>query len=196
MPRPVYQSVGTGLTETSFKWEYGGILADIGVILQDLDKKQQSAVKSQIRRAVRDLGQDLTTQIKANASWSTRIPNTVKMSVTFGPKTAGASVVAGGKNAPHARALEMGNKNVYPIPMRAKKGEHLGYGTSRIAPAGRGLRHPVFARKDKTRDEWAWTEMSTRPFFFKAVQQRDLYFTARMNLMLEQITKEIGFTGN
>jgi len=196
MPRATYQSVGTGLTQTSFKMEYGGILADLGTVMKDLDKKQQAAVKSQIRRAVTELGKDLTTQIKSNASWSRRIPATVKMSVTFGPKSAGASVVAGGKNAPHARPLEMGNKNVYEVKMRAPKGNHLGYGTSRVAPSGRGLRHPVFARKDKTRDEWTWTESAVRPFFFAAVQQRDFYFTARVQKMLDDVAAEIGFTGS
>jgi hypothetical protein len=173
MPRSTRQAVGTGILSSTVVVEFGGKLADLGVAMNDLDAKQQSAVKRHIRKTVREFGQELTTQIKSNASWSSRIPATVRVNVTFTTKSAGASVIAGGKSAPHARPLERGNKS-----------------------SGGGLRHPVFARKDKGRDEWTWVDMPTRPFFFKAVQQKDMLFTARVNRLLDDIANELGFTGN
>ena len=90
--------------------------------LEQLLKVTSKATKRKLNKGLKT-GVDTTVvpDAKQAASWSTRIPNTIKSSVTMN----GVFVKAGGPDAPHAAAYETGSKS------------NPGY-----------VRHPVFGNTD------------------------------------------------
>ena len=103
-------------------------------------RRSRPEVYRQVRRAVLVQAKVIAEDAKQRASWSSRIPGTIR-GTTAGPLT--AVVRAGGASAPHAGPIE-----------------HAG-------SAGT-FRHPVFADQSKTRDEWAWANQQARPFLHPA----------------------------
>lgn len=78
--------------------------------LTQLTKAVRAADKTlaaNLRTRLRAVGNTVRDRARGNASWSTRIPASIKTSVT----TKGVSIKAGGKNAPHAAALEHGGQS-------------------------------------------------------------------------------------
>ena len=59
-----------------------------------------------MRQKLREVGEMIAEDARTKASWSTRIPQSIKV------RTAGVkvSIVAGDANAPHARPYEVGSK--------------------------------------------------------------------------------------
>lgn len=107
-------------------------------------RKSHPEVSKQLRRAVRAEGRKIADAAKGKASWSTRIPDTIRVAAQ-GVNT--AVVRAGGKDAPHAAAYE-----------------HSGRAGT--------FRHPVFADGSKTRDQWTWVNQQARPFLHPAALER------------------------
>ena len=92
---------------------------------KDLSKLLQTTSKATKRKLNKGLkagvDQTVVPDAKAAASWSSRIPNTIKSSVTM----TGVFVKAGGPDAPHAAAYETGSAS------------NPGY-----------IRHPVFGNRE------------------------------------------------
>lgn len=107
--------------------------------LQNVPAEFRREVRPHIRRAADGLLQ----QVRANASWSTRIPAATRLKVSFTQRGGGISVITDSKAAPHARPLEGGSQG--------RRGVN---------------RHPVFGRD-------TWVDQPTRPFFFPAVRQHE-----------------------
>lgn len=62
--------------------------------------------RKQARPALRRVGEMVAATTRANAAWSTRIPGTVKVIVSFRENRESVKVRAGGPAAPHARPYE------------------------------------------------------------------------------------------
>lgn len=62
--------------------------------------------RNAIRPALRAGGEFVAREAMVNASWSTRIPGSIKVEVSFRSERESVRVVAGGTNAPHARPFE------------------------------------------------------------------------------------------
>lgn len=84
----------------------------LGKLARDLKaleggKKQVAALRKSLKAAA----QPAAAQVRANASWSTRIPAAVAVRVAFTAKRgAGVSVFVGRRKAPHARPFENDGK--------------------------------------------------------------------------------------
>ena len=166
-------TTGQNLLGIRLEVDMAGQLADLGAHIKTLDKKMAAAVRKHIRTGITDAAQPLADAVRAQASWSSRIPGAVSVKTSFGPRSAGASVVVNNKKAPEARPLEMGSQ-------RSSSGF---------------LRHPVFARASETKDQWTWVNQPVRPFFFAAVDAKTPVITARMNKVLDDVARDLGFTG-
>lgn len=122
-----------------------------------VDSSELRALAKELRRARPEVyraaqaamlaaGEHMAESAKSRASWSSRIPGTIKVRADglFGIKL----VAGGGKNstAPHAKPFE-----------------HAGQSGD--------FRHPVFADASKGRDAWTWTQQEARPFLHPAVME-------------------------
>jgi len=94
-------------------------------IVQELklvDKKFASAVRKEIRRAVTDAGTDIVGKVRAEASWSKRIPAATTIRPNFTAKSAGVRIVTNRRKAPHARPLEgVGGGRTFTHPLFGNK---------------------------------------------------------------------------
>lgn len=70
--------------------------------MRDLPPEARKAARPKLREA----GQIIQKKAQANASWSSRIPTSVKVVTSFRQNREGVTVRAGGSNAPHARPFE------------------------------------------------------------------------------------------
>lgn len=196
MPRAQRQAGAGGDVTFDVKVQDGATITDLAAIVRGLDKEMATAVRKRVRNGISDAGQELSAAVREQAAtWSSRIPSTVKVQTSFGARSAGATITAGGKRAPHARPLEFGNKNTPPeghhsINHRVRREVKKGNLT-----LGRALRHPVFGRPGQTSDEWTWADMPTRPFFFAAVKARTPDIDARMLKVVDEVARDLGFTG-
>jgi hypothetical protein len=59
-----------------------------------------------LRKGIVGASKPMVDAAKANASWSRRIPGSIKAKASFSAKSAGVTIVADAKKAPHARAFE------------------------------------------------------------------------------------------
>jgi hypothetical protein len=98
-------------------------------------------LKRQLRPRLRSAGESIRQDMRARASYSTRIPGAIGMRTSFSAKGGGVSFRVSVKKAPHSRVMERGNL----------KGRH---GT---------FRHPVFG------DRQTWVSQPTRPYFYPAL---------------------------
>lgn len=69
-------------------------------------KASDKQLAASLRKQLQTVGNTVRDRAKGNASWSARIPSSIKTSVT----QKGVSVKAGGAKAPHAAAFEHGGK--------------------------------------------------------------------------------------
>lgn len=100
-------------------------------------------VRKDLRPALKKAGDAVLSDAKNRASWSSRIPGSLRIAVLYGRK-AGVVIKANRKRAPHARAYE---------GIGARKGSATEF------------RHPVFGR-DK------WVSQKTKPFLHPAAQAK------------------------
>src|SRR5687768_8572178 len=96
------------------------------------------ATRKAVRPRLRAAGTIVVDRAKLKASWSSRIPGTIRLQTSFRANREGVTVIAGNKSTPHARPFE---------------------GFSGYAR----FRHPVFAdRQNKTSKGWTWVTQATR----------------------------------
>lgn len=89
---------------------------------------------------------------RANASWSSRIPQRISARMSQSRRHPGARIVVKTAGAPHARPYEWGNKG----------------------RRGSSFRHPVFGR-----DDISWVTQQCRPYLTPAVRaHKDEYVAA------------------
>lgn len=174
-------------------------LAEVGRELKGLDKAVATRLRRQIRQVAAESGAALVTKMRANASWSTRIPAATGVKVSFGARSAGMTVATSARRAPHARPLEKGNATSYdpgtvqkltrgrtspPALRRAQaRMRARGSGTSKM------LRHPVYGHMDR------WATQPTRPFFFPAVDESTAGIIAAVDAAVAQVIRDAGFKG-
>lgn len=78
------------------------VMGTIARDLRALPKETQQAVRPELRR----VGRMVAREAAVKASWSTRIPATIKVVTSFQTNREGVTIRAGGKTAPHARPYE------------------------------------------------------------------------------------------
>lgn len=122
-----------------------------------------------VRPALRAAGQQVAEAAKGNASWSSRIPGTIRVRTSFRFEREGVEVIAGNASTPHARPFE-------DVRQRGS------------------FRHPVFAdAANKTRRQWTWVSQTSRPFLFPAARATEAATTAAMRSVLDTAAVSIGF---
>lgn len=77
-------------------------LAQIAKDLRALEPETRKAIRPKLREA----GRVVQQRAQHNASWSSRIPGTIKVVTSFRQNREGVTVRAGGPAAPHARPYE------------------------------------------------------------------------------------------
>lgn len=90
-------------------------------IARDMRRLPEETRKA-VRPALRKAGELIAREAKVNASWSSRIPATIRVETSFRSNREGVTVRAGGPSTPHARPYEG------------------------ISSRGSTFRHPVYGR--------------------------------------------------
>jgi hypothetical protein len=71
-----------------------------------------------LREGVKAAGQEALDAVRAEASWSTRIPAATRLKISFAARGAGVSVVTDARMAPEARPINHGgNSGVFRHPV-------------------------------------------------------------------------------
>lgn len=174
-------------------------LTDMSKVLRTTDRKFASAVRANLRRGIKQAGDGVLSTVKSNASWSSRIPAATTLSIRYSIYAASVKVQVDHKRAPHARPLELGNKNQYlasAVPTATVNGRKRAisaraYKVARAAGAfSRTLRHPVF---HKVGSPGGYTQQPTRPFFFPAIQSSGRDIDLKMERVVVQAARDAGF---
>lgn len=172
--------------------------------LKDTEKKFAAATRKRLRQALTESADEVQSKARANASWSSRIPSAVKVQTTFSTTRAKVALVVDAKRAPHARALELGNKTTFSAAVINQNGGFKVVNGRKVAVnrsiykamkksgvgVGRALRHPVY---DSGKPPTRVGEQSTRPFFFPAAQASAAAAEKRMEDALDTIARDAGF---
>jgi len=176
-------------------------LNQIQAALRDTDKKFAAASRKRVRATLTEAGAGMVSAIRERASWSSRIPGAVRLQTTFSVRNSKVKVVVDHNKAPHARPLELGNRNGFDEGEIAKRTVTIagiqagrrramaamkreGVGVSRL------LRHPVW---DSRHPAGRWSAMPTRPFFFPAASETAEVTEALMDQAMTQIANDAGF---
>lgn len=139
----------------------------IAADMQALTGETRKAVRPKLRSA----GKAVVEDAKARSSWSSRIPGTVRMSVSFRVDREGVLVTVGNDSTPHARPYE-------DVPGKGK------------------FRHPVFPdARNRTRRGWTWVSQTSRPFLFPAARANEGAATAAVRSALDDAARSLGFGG-
>ena len=129
-----------------FSVEYAELKARTDQLRRDMGKVPPE-MRTAMRRAVREIGQEIVIEGRTTASWSKTIPSAFRVETRFGgSRMPGVIIRVANKGATvHARPYE----------------GMTGY---------RWFRHPVFADAwNQTPREWTWVSQRTRPFLAPAV---------------------------
>lgn len=102
---------------------------EIRRLIADFEEPIPAEVKKEIRALIRKRGNPILARIRANASWSSRIPAATRLSQSLTGKRAGIRFVVNARKAPHARPYE--------------------------GLSGRVFRHPVYGNREVWRAERA-----------------------------------------
>jgi len=181
-----------------------GVLTDMSTKLKTVDRVFANAIRKNLRSGVQAAGGKVLSKVRANASWSTRIPGATNLTVRYNTKGASIRIQVDKKRAPHARGLELGNKNVFAESAIDKLGGYKIVNGRRVAVnksayaaikksgigLSRGLRHPVY---DSGRPPIRVGEQPTRPFFFPAIETSKAGVDRDMEQVVIQSAREAGF---
>lgn len=142
------------------------------MIAEDMRRLPHEARRT-LRPALRASGEDTAADARSRASWSSRIPPTIRVRTSFRANREGVEIVAGGRAAPHARPYEG------------------------LSAGGSGeFRHPVYAdAANFTRKKWTWVTSPTRPFLFPAAEAGEEKTTQNLTAALDTAAAAIGFGG-
>ena len=137
-----------------------------------LEKSIATNIRRNLRKAVTESGAEITAAIKAQASWSKRIPGATSLAMSFGAQKVTVQVKTSAKKAPHARPLEFGTKG------------------------NPGMnRHPVFVKKGRPVAKGRWVNQPTREFFFSAAEAMTPVVERKIQTAIDAIAFEAGFKG-
>jgi hypothetical protein len=103
--------------------------------------KVPAELRKELRPRLRTSGEHLRADMRRRASYSSRIPGAIGLTVRFSARGGGIRLNVNSRRAPHARVLERGN----------------------LGGRADTFRHPVFGRD-------VWVTQATRPFFFPALK--------------------------
>jgi hypothetical protein len=174
--------------------------------VKGMDKKFATAMKKELRTAINTSGSDLLSAVKSAGSWSSKIPGATTVSLRSTSKASSVKIQVNNKQAPAARARELGNKTTFD---KSVINAHGGFKTSksgeRVAAnhgiykamkstgvgTGRALAHPVFGHGD--RSKWHWSQQPVHPFFFNTIEQNLPATQPRMEEAMTQIARAAGF---
>lgn len=131
---------------------------------RDINNIGNIALRQEWRAAMLKAGNIVAEQARENAGWSSRIPGSIRVSVT----TKGVAVRAGGAAAPHAVTFE-GNAQ------------------------GGARRHPVFARGPRPGWTWA-PQNPPRPYLLPALNSNLDNIASTLADGIDAIFKANGFT--
>lgn len=89
----------------------------VATISRDMQRLPEATRKA-VRPRLRESGQTIADDAKTRASWSTRIPATIRVTASFRPNFEGVTIRAGGRSAPHARPYEnFGGRGQFRHPL-------------------------------------------------------------------------------
>lgn len=92
-------------------------MSELEALVKDLGKVPPELRKA-LRPALKKVAGPILADAKRRASFSKRIPKAIRISVTYGKKTAGVRLVVNRKRAPHARPIEnLGQKGTFRHPL-------------------------------------------------------------------------------
>lgn len=77
----------------------------VATIARDM-RALEPETRKQIRPALRKAGQILAREVQFRTSWSSRIPQTVRVRTSFRVNREGVDVIMGNTSTPHARPIE------------------------------------------------------------------------------------------
>ena len=81
--------------------------AEVRQLVKDLKQLEDGKlITAELRRRLKAAAQPILRQVKANASWSSRIPGAVGIGTAFTAKRTGVFIKVNSKRAPHGRPLE------------------------------------------------------------------------------------------
>jgi hypothetical protein len=81
--------------------------AEVRALVRDLKELEGGKkLQADLRKNLKAAAEPIKQQVKANASWSTRIPAAVAIGTAFTTKRTGIFLRVNAKKAPHARPLE------------------------------------------------------------------------------------------
>jgi hypothetical protein len=179
-------------------------LTDLSSKLSTVNKQFAASVRKQVRAGVEEAGAATVARVRSAAGWSSRIPGAVKLTTRFSTRGASIRIIVDHRAAPHARPLEVGNKNVFALSAinalggyKTVNGRKVAVNRSAYAAIkktgiglSRGLRHPVF---DSGHPPTRVGEQATRPFFFPAIAASKAGIDQRMEDVVIRTAKEAGF---
>lgn len=119
-------------------------------------------------RRVREAGKVTRDAIAAEASFSSRIPGSLRVRATYAARGAVVRVEAQRKKAPHAAAINN----------RGRPG---------------WFRHPVYGRPDRTRKEWTWVKQQGVPFMDRGAAKSRALAVWRIARVYDDVAREAGF---
>ena len=121
-----------------------------------------------LRRNLKAAAEPAAAQIRANASWSTRIPAAVGVRVAFAAnRDVGVAIFVNRRKAPHARPLEGGS-------------------TKNVAMN----RHPVFKAEGHP---GTWVNQPLRPFFFGQAERHLSAVEQATANAIQEAAREAGY---
>jgi hypothetical protein len=121
-------------------------------------------VRRDLPARMRKVGDVAARDARQRASWSSRIPDAIRVGTQTRGGRAGVFLRVVAAKAPHARAYE-----------------GLAKGGSRVS-----FRHPVFGDRDR------WVTQRTRPFLVPAVQARRDQVNAELSALIDRAAAQAG----
>ena len=177
------------------------VLTDTSARLKTVNRDFANSIRKNLRAAIQAEGAGVVAAVKSAASWSQRIPEATALSIRYNVKGASVRIQVNHNKAPHARPLELGNRQAFneiEIASRIaggarnrreaiKQGRREGTGII----SGQLLRHPVF---HKSGEPGGWATQPTRPFFFPTVAAQKGHIDQAMEKAAVQIARDAGFS--
>lgn len=90
---------------------------ELRAFIRSFEGKFPQDLRKELRPLLRKRGQAALTRAKTNASWSRRIPASLRLSVTFSKRSAGMTLQSNRNRAPHGRAYAgLGRDKTFRAP--------------------------------------------------------------------------------
>jgi hypothetical protein len=126
-------------------------------------KRLAPEIQKELNKEIKGIAGDIVSDAKSSASWSSRIPGALAVSVT----TSRVGVKVNRKKAPHARAFEGVGRS--------------GFGTKS------SFRHPVFGNRN------VWVSQPTRPFLAPAIRANQTAFFQKAEEAVTNAARHAGW---